>query len=81
MRERIGQIGRISGAGRGRCYGGPQVSHEPRERWYCCNCEAVRELSVHGRCENCDSGQVVSEFALRLRPVRAEIECLSEAKK
>ena len=31
-----------------------------RERYYCLDCDAVVTLNVHGRCETCQSGQVVS---------------------
>jgi predicted ATP-dependent serine protease len=40
------------------------MSHHPqRERIWCENCQAIREQTIHGRCENCDSGQIVSEHA------------------
>lgn len=58
---------------------GSTVSHHPNERVWCQNCEAVRNQSIHGRCENCDSAQVVSEHAQYLgREARevAELEAM-----
>lgn len=48
------------------------MSHVPNERVYCCNCEALREQNIHGRCANCDSDSVVSEHAQHMWRERAE---------
>ena len=47
--------------------------------YWCCNCEAVRELDVHGKCSCCDSeavcltepGRIVYDGRLVERLVRA----------
>jgi hypothetical protein len=42
------------------------------EKFDCLDCLTRAPLTVHGRCLICGSGQVVSEFAANLAPIRAD---------
>lgn len=50
------------------------MSHIPRERWYCLNCQTEGDLNQHGRCGSCDSDSVVSRHAERLSREADELE-------
>ena len=61
------------------CYWRRGLAGAAMSGYWCCNCEAVRELDVHGKCSCCDSeavcltepGRIVYDGRLVERLVRA----------